>query len=113
MLKLICDFCGEEITGHKITVTVEPDVITLGTFPEEQHFHTECATRLKNKCSQETMDINEVRHFLEAETLLTRKRLNSEPNEFYDGELVGYRASRRLLEKHISFCENLLKMISK
>lgn len=54
MRKLICDFCGKEITGSKVTVTVEPDNLVLGEcFDEEElHFHIACATRLNNKFSK-------------------------------------------------------------
>lgn len=57
MHKLICDFCGKEITGYGALtkVTIERAYSCLGTPKEEEmHFHTECATRLSNKFDEFT-----------------------------------------------------------
>ena len=53
-----------------------------------------------------------IEHFLNAEIYMCQKR-KSDPSNFYDGERVGYRASERLNDKHIAFCQHLLNLIAK
>ena len=51
-------------------------------------------------------------HFLEAEIYMCQKR-KSDPSNFYDGERVGFKASKRLNDKHIAFCQHLLNLIDR
>ena len=54
--------------------------------------------------------MTEIEHFLHAEIYMCQKR-KSDPSNFYDGERVGFKASKRLNDKHISFCQHLLNLI--
>lgn len=50
MIKICCDFCNKEMRHPQVTVSVDNIITRLGESGEsEYHFHTECATRLRNK----------------------------------------------------------------
>lgn len=54
MNKVICDFCGEEITGrgNKVVIEISTEVFLMGIpSDEEKHLHIECYTRVKNMLS--------------------------------------------------------------
>ena len=58
--------------------------------------------------------MDKVKHFLESEIEITKQRLNSDDkNPFYDGVCVGHKESVALLQRHIWFCQYLLKLIEK
>ena len=54
--------------------------------------------------------MSEIEHFLHTEIYMCQKR-QADPSNFYDGERVGLKASRKLNEKHIAFCQRLLNLI--
>ena len=50
MIKICCDFCNKEMRHPAVTVSVDNIITHLGEAGEsEYHFHTECATLLRNK----------------------------------------------------------------
>ena len=58
--------------------------------------------------------MTEIEHFLHAEIYMCQKRKTDISNfydDFYDGERVGHKASKRLNDKHIDFCQHLLNLI--
>ena len=54
--------------------------------------------------------MTDLEHFLRAEIYMCQKR-KGDPSNFYDGERVGEKASKRLNDKHIDFCQHLLNLI--
>ena len=56
MIQIICDFCKKEVKYPMVTVTVDNSIPLLGEDSEkEYHFHSECATRLRNKFNDFTI----------------------------------------------------------
>ena len=57
MIKVCCDFCKKEMRYSQVTVSVDNVMTRLGESGEsEYHFHTECATRLRNKFNDFTIE---------------------------------------------------------
>jgi hypothetical protein len=57
--------------------------------------------------------MSKIQDFLEVEIMVTKNRLNSDVNDYFNGEHVGHKIGTRLWEKHIVFCEHLLELIAK
>jgi hypothetical protein len=55
--------------------------------------------------------MSEIEHFLRTEITHCRERVVDFPSPFYDGVKVGYKESKKLNDKHISFCQHLLNLI--
>lgn len=55
--------------------------------------------------------VDEVAIFLKSEIEHCDKRYKQYDSPFYDGEKVGFDASKRLNERHILFCKRILKML--
>ena len=53
----------------------------------------------------------DLKHWLECEIQITAQRLDDKTNPMYDGVYVGSKEAKELQEKHIKFCEHILKMI--
>lgn len=62
---------------------------------------------------QESEDprISGLRHWLEFEVQRTAEWMEDKENPVYDGVYVGSKEAKLLQERHIKFCERLLKMI--
>ena len=52
-----------------------------------------------------------LRHWLEFEIQRTAEWMENKENPVYDGVYVGSKEAQLLQERHIKFCERLLKMI--
>lgn len=58
--------------------------------------------------------MSEIEHFLKIEIELSTKRLNSgDDSPFFNGVVVGHLKAVSLTQKHILFCQHLLKLIEK
>lgn len=66
---------------------------------------------LINQNVKRSGNCEELRHFLEFEIQRTVEWMEDKENPAYDGVDVGRNEAQLLRERHIKFCERLLKMI--
>jgi hypothetical protein len=94
---------------------------TLTTYPPKyQHICNKCgATEWFNETYPkieyvgiDTPEESAIEHHLKMEIRQTKEWLKG-VNEYFNGVLVGYNKSAKLMKKHIMFCEHLLKLIAK
>lgn len=58
------------------------------------------------------VNIDGVAEFLKSEIRICDKRLEEEPNPYYDGVNVGFTNAQELTINHIRFCKKLLEMMN-
>lgn len=56
--------------------------------------------------------VDGVAEFLKSEIRICDKRLEGEPNPYYDGVNVGFTNAQELTINHIRFCKKLLEMMN-
>lgn len=56
--------------------------------------------------------VDGVAEFLKSEIRICDKRLEEEPNPYYDGVNVGFTNAQELTINHIRFCKKLLEMMN-
>lgn len=56
--------------------------------------------------------VDSVAEFLKSEIRICDKRLEEEPNPYYDGVKVGFTNAQELNINHIRFCKKLLEMMN-
>lgn len=58
------------------------------------------------------VEVDGVAEFLKSEIRICDKRLEEEPNPYYDGVNVGFTNAQELNINHIRFCKKLLEMMN-
>lgn len=91
----------------------------MGQIPIIQDMTKRVAEEAKKNLEVNDMPLEEfivkvdgVAEFLKSEIKICDKRLEEEPNPYYDGVNVGFTNSQELTIKHIRFCKKLLEMMN-
>lgn len=106
MIKVCCDFCNKEMRHPAVTVSVNNIITRLGEAEEsEYHFHTECATRLRNKFNDFAIEGREKdTRDLENEISGLREKMNKANSivDLDDKTLFQYHKEASALAKELS-----------
>lgn len=91
----------------------------MGEIPTMQDMAKRVAEEAKKNLEVNDMPLEEfivkvdgVAEFLKSEIQICDKRLEEEPNPYYDGVNVGFTNAQELNINHIRFCKKLLEMMS-
>ena len=91
----------------------------MGQIPTIQDMAKRVAEEAKKNLEVNDMPLEEfivkvdgVAEFLKSEIRICDKRLEEEPNPYYDGVNVGFTNAQELNINHIRFCKKLLEMMN-
>ena len=91
----------------------------MGQIPIIQEMAKQVAEEAKKNLEVNDMPLEEfivkvdgVAEFLKSEIRICNKRLEEEPNPYYDGVNVGFTNAQELTINHIRFCKKLLEMMN-
>ena len=91
----------------------------MGQIPKIKDMAKQVADEVKKNLEVNNMPFEEfivnvdgVAEFLKSEIRICDKRLEEEPNPYYDGVNVGFTNAQELTINHIRFCKKLLEMMN-
>ena len=91
----------------------------MGQIPIIQEMAKQVAEEAKKNLEVNDMPLEEfivkvdgVAEFIKSEIRICDKRLEEEPNPYYDGVNVGFTNAQELTINHIRFCKKLLEMMN-